>query len=351
MNVSIDCFSSAREFGVSLAHDLASAQEANIAVAFAKESALRRLDLTSFVNGGGRLRLVAGTDFFLTELDLLRRLEEHVEPSNLRLFHSPDDTTFHPKVYCLDRGDTRIAYVGSSNLTSGGLFSNVEANVRMEGPLAAPEIQRVSRMFHDWFDSEHATSLDPLFAERYDELQKLKQSAERSAFNAEAWASYRNARQHLKGEYRALYASARWFLVTTPTNYQICMNTRTWGREKEHEVRAYHAGDPFVFHVTGGHGLRALGMFTGQPYHDDRPLWPDARGRVFPWRVRFEILAELRTGLPTAAILKTKRPEAPGHWFNGFVQQSHALEVGDFEILRHALEMSAAGVGSELGLL
>lgn len=342
MSVSIECLGSGREFGDRLAADLRRARELRVAVAFAKESVLQRLDLETWVGEGGRLQLVAGTDFFLTELALFRRLGGRVDGRDLRVYHSPDGVTFHPKVYQLDTGDAQVAYVGSSNLTRGALTTNVEANVRLEGPPSSPELQRVSRLFFDWYESEFATTVQPEFAGHYDELQRLRRQAEGSGYGSHDWAAYQRAARTLLGEYRSLYAANRWFLVTTPTNYAVCMNTRTWGRQHEHEARAYRPGDLLVFHVTDGHGLRALGMFTGEAYYDDRPLWPANRRGGFPWRIRFEILGEVRAGLPTARLLRALRPGAPAHWFNGFVQRSHALERDDFEALRQALELAVA---------
>lgn len=48
----------------------------------------------------------------------------------------------------------------------------------------------------------------------------------------------------------------------------------------------------------------------------------------FPWRVSFVPLGELRTGIPTKEILVARRPDAPKHWFNGFIQASHSLVPG-----------------------
>lgn len=93
-----------------------------------------------------------------------------------------------------------------------------------------------------------------------------------------------------------------------------------------------------MFHVTGGRGIAAFGMFTGEPFHDETPIWgADPRG-VFPWRIKLEPLGELRHGIPTKQVLTPLRKGAPGHWFHGFIQQSHALEPEDFGALQTAFE-------------
>src|SRR5262245_57839089 len=121
-----------------LTEDLNEAGGLSIAVAYAKESALRTVDLEAWAGGDRRLRLLAGTDFALTELGVLRRLETRPGVA-CRVFHGLSSKNFHPKLYIIDKGDRRIAYVGSSNLTFGGLRGNVEANVRVEAPVSARE--------------------------------------------------------------------------------------------------------------------------------------------------------------------------------------------------------------------
>jgi hypothetical protein len=138
------------------------------------------------------------------------------------------------------------------------------------------------------------------------------------------------------GAYRARVAVARWLLVTTPGNFEICMRERVWGRQQEAEVRRYAPGDVFFFHVTDISRIVMFGMFTGGPFYDPRPLWPaDARGRGdYPWRIRLLPLGVLSVGIKTRSILEELRPTAPANWFKGFIQQSHTLSEEDFEALR-----------------
>ncbi|MBX3270877.1 MAG: hypothetical protein KF729_11495 [Sandaracinaceae bacterium] len=64
------------------------------------------------------------------------------------------------------------------------------------------------------------------------------------------------------------------------------MRTGTWGRQNEREARAYAPGDVFFMHVTGRSEVVAMGMFTGEPYHDESPLWREMDDRgAFPWRI------------------------------------------------------------------
>lgn len=325
-----------RSLGAALSEDLAGARSVSIAVAFAKQSSLRQLDLPAFCADGRDLRLVAGTDFALTELGLLSRLSAHASAS-CRVFHTlATNRVFHPKLYVLDDDDRRVAYVGSANLTAGGLERNYESVVRMVGPRGHPALAAPSAMFESYFASEFASPLTPEFERRYQELRQAHARAEAERWRLpEAMQAVVEDRLAL-AEFRAEAAVRRWLLVTTPENYAVCVERRVWGRQQQAEIERYRPGDPFFFHVAKHSEVRALGMFVDQPFFDPSPLWPDAKAGEFPWRIRFELLGELRTGLPTRALLETRRPDAPRHWFNGFIQKSHSLDLEDFAVLSRA---------------
>lgn len=156
-----------------LQRDLDAAERLDVAVAYAKESALDVLDLEAWCgrDRGRGLRLLAGTDFFLTGLEALNRLGS-LPGSSCRIYHRLDRRSFHPKVYVLRHGPLAVAYVGSSNLTRGGLTENVEANVRIEGPAEASQLREPAAFFESLFDGEFATSVQPEFRSRWASLRR-----------------------------------------------------------------------------------------------------------------------------------------------------------------------------------
>src|SRR5262249_38633701 len=107
----------------------------------------------------------------------------------------------------------------------------------------------------------------------------------------------------LIGRYRAQVANRRHLVVVTPRNYDLCMKSLTCGRKEESAIHRFDAGDVFFFHLTGGRGIRAMGMFTGPAYHDAADEWKNMDGGAYPWRRRFLVLGELRTEIPTRALL------------------------------------------------
>jgi hypothetical protein len=193
-------------------------------------------------------------------------------------------------------------------------------------------------MFDRMFDSEFATPISTEFESEYRELQEAIRLASSYPTAAETAERYRVAESLLLGAYRARVAVRRWLLVVTPLNFEICMREGLWGRQQEHEIRGYSPGDVFLFHVTGGRGIVAFGMFAGEPFYAPKPLWPPNSRGAFPWRIRIVSLGELRNGVSTRDVLLPLRIGAPRNWFHGFIQQSHELEARDFEALRSEVE-------------
>lgn len=338
----------ARSFGQSLVSDLREAHALSVAVAFAKQSALPVVDIEEWCGEGHNVRFLAGTDFALTELELLRRLEM-TRRAQCRIYHSIGPQVFHPKLYILECRRSRIVYIGSSNFTRGGFADNLEVNVRLESTTDSPEIDGARQVFDGLFDGEFSTPISPEFESGYRELQETMRLALANPMSPDAAERFRERQSSFLGRYRARVAVKRWLLVVNPENYAICMRERLWGRQQEREARSYTPGDVFFFHVTGGRGIAAFGIFTGAPFRDLRPLWaPNERGS-FPWRIRLMPLAELRAGLPTRQLLEPLRSGAPRNWFNGFIQQSHELATDDFEALHAAFESALRGERQRLG--
>lgn len=335
--------SSALALGPRLRKDFDQCRSASIAVAFAKRSALRELALDQWCKDGGQLRLVAGTDFALTELDLLAGLSVHAG-ADCRVFHQTgDNRVFHPKLYVLEQPNQCVAYVGSANLTAGGLRGNFESVVRLAGPNDHPSLMAAAMMFAGYFDSEFAAPLDSEFESRYRALQKARNDAERERWQLPEMQRFVAEERLALADYRAVATRQTrppWLLITTPQNYGICMNARTWGRQQKAEIDDYRRGDLFFFHVSEQSSIRAMGMFVDKPFYDETPLWPAASRGNFPWRIRFVVLGELRVGLRTRDVLAPLRPNAPRGWFSGFAQASHRLKPADFDALLAAFRQA-----------
>ncbi len=92
-----------------------------------------------------------------------------------------------------------------------------------------------------------------------------------------------------------------------------------------------------------------MGMFVGEAYRGDAASLRGIEGGASPFRRKFVLLGELRKEIRTRPILEGRRPGAPKHWFNGFVQDSHTLSNDDFDAL-HAAFLKALAEEQASGL-
>jgi HKD family nuclease len=101
------------------------------AAAFARRSGVRHLSKAiSDFSGTRPLELVVGVDLQGTSVEALEELLACGGPNAVfSVFHNPGGATFHPKVYRFARDKEARLYVGSGNLTQGGLYSNYEAGL------------------------------------------------------------------------------------------------------------------------------------------------------------------------------------------------------------------------------
>ena len=100
-------------------------------VAFVKQSGVGRLlhNFMNFRNSGGEIEAVVGIDQHITSFQAIQQLST-LSNNNLYIHHDRGASCFHPKVFIFEKNNIPEAiFVGSSNLTTGGLFSNYEANV------------------------------------------------------------------------------------------------------------------------------------------------------------------------------------------------------------------------------
>ncbi len=114
-----------------LRSELATAERADIAVSFLRCSGLGLLlhAIGAFLARGGRVRVLTSTYLGVTQPDAVRALVGLVGEGQVRVFDAAHPG-FHLKLFSFRRGGTASCWVGSSNLTKGGLSSNLELNVR-----------------------------------------------------------------------------------------------------------------------------------------------------------------------------------------------------------------------------
>lgn len=138
------------------------AQHLDCMVAFAKFSALKDFlpPLKNALDRGMTARFAVGLSLHLTEPKILRQLFR-LRGDGLDLYLSNDrERTFHPKIYSFREGAGSTVFVGSANLTFGGLAENYEASIRSQesaGHLAAA----VAAHFDDLIEREVLVEASP----------------------------------------------------------------------------------------------------------------------------------------------------------------------------------------------
>lgn len=67
------------------------------------------------------------------------------------VFYQPSITIFHPKIYLFEGADKSELIIGSSNLTSQGLFTNVEASLLVSIDNRVETDRKIVEQLKDYF--------------------------------------------------------------------------------------------------------------------------------------------------------------------------------------------------------
>lgn len=104
----------------------------------------------------GAVTATIGTSFNHTHPDAIDWLNKM--KADLRIFRDSGEL-FHPKVYLFTTRKRYALFVGSSNLTYGGFYSNVEVNSLVEGDFTAGEdgdIRGLQKQLNEWHSDAHS---------------------------------------------------------------------------------------------------------------------------------------------------------------------------------------------------
>ena len=320
-----------RSIGSTLESCLERSTDVDIAVAFARSSGLDELTaLPRFQARGGRLRFLAGTDFQQTELEALDRLQ--VPGTEVRVNVAADAVqarrTFHPKVYICRAEDRVAALVGSANFTGGGLRRNVETAVLLSGPRSEPVLQDLAAVFEKHWSSPLSRPVSPALRQAYRALQDARGRACIEAHQqvARAELRLREAVADLlvpPGSLRSAQGST-WLLITSPTNFRLCMDAAIWGDDRRNRISKMRPGDRVLFYIKGLQALGACGLVSSEVFEDATPYWPDG---AYGYRIRVQVL--LRAELPIH--FKLLLPELEG--FSKDRSWGTALQTSQKELL------------------
>lgn len=144
-----------QQLGKDLKEDLKKAREIWVAVAMVSKKGMNFL--TKSITDA-KVNIVVGIDLPTPPdvLDELYDLDQNSDHWNIWL---KDKGFFHPKVYVLKFSNGRLAaYVGSGNLTWGGLYDHHEIGVRLTDQEACSNLIEI---FHDYCEPTESINLTP----------------------------------------------------------------------------------------------------------------------------------------------------------------------------------------------
>ncbi len=143
------------------------------------------LPFSSLRHVKGRIRATIGIAFDHTHPDAITLLQEL--GAEVRIFRD-HSVLFHPKAYLFGKPHAAALFVGSSNLTYGGFYQNVETNILLEGTLEGDDAAQLRAMEENmllWHSPAH--SLRPTarwlatYRERYQKAERAsRQSGQRT---------------------------------------------------------------------------------------------------------------------------------------------------------------------------
>ena len=168
-----------RPLGDLMRNELNGADKFSAASAFLNSSGLECIlpAIMNILDSEGKVSIVHGADFRITDPLAINRLVE-LNARYARMtykVHIGWDLTqshrFHPKLY-LWTSDYRsyTAVVGSSNLTRGGLFDNIEVNTIIRGLNTDAAVSQCLTIFDNILHHPDLTEPDERFVEAYREI-------------------------------------------------------------------------------------------------------------------------------------------------------------------------------------
>lgn len=146
-------------------------------VAFAREGGINLIlpKLKKFIENGGKVRLYIGVDLHATSKEALQLLMK--ENISTYIVHSPNTITYHPKIYIFEGDSKYFIIVGSSNLTTSGLYQNVEASLCVSNEYEDDEGRELLSDIYDYYNdilNGQSTSCAELTEEILEKLVNAK---------------------------------------------------------------------------------------------------------------------------------------------------------------------------------
>lgn len=150
------------------------AEEIDIAVAYVKNSGL---ELTKNILSDKKVRILFTFEFLTTDPESIERLIEQGAECREYRVSGTEELNFHPKLYIFKGNQTVRVLIGSSNFTAGGLLSNVESCLAVEGSYGDEIIDKILNNFERIWKSSKAKQISEEDLENYKSKKRKYEEA------------------------------------------------------------------------------------------------------------------------------------------------------------------------------
>lgn len=152
-----------------LFEEIPGSEQVDIAVAYIDSKALKAL--SKMLDPIPKVRILTGTDYYLSDLEALAKTKYKIRAMS--------EWGFHPKIYIF-RKARPTAVIGSSNLTAGGLWANIESNLVVREKEA---VDQAIELFEKLWSNKLAMELDQKFLEDYIQKYTQREQSDKELFS------------------------------------------------------------------------------------------------------------------------------------------------------------------------
>lgn len=231
-----------------------------------------------------------GLDDFLTDIGAIERVSQG-PGTECRVFLPKgvgEGGRFHPKLYVFHSQREESVIVGSVNLSVQGLETNHEASVWLRGEPDDPVIRSIQDSFSLPWNSPRAVPLTQRVRRDYEEIKRSRDQALADVVHLDQYRRWAAALRANVARALIRPSSRRWLMITSPTNFAICLRLGRWGDERYERIARVQPGDGIVFYVTSEHTLGAVAVAVGPARVSQERPWPD---RPYPFQMDIQFLA------------------------------------------------------------
>jgi len=261
-----------------------------IAVAYLKSSGYNSIKNTLL---GKNIRILVGFDFWLTDVEPLRKILK--EGYLCKIYKTPmsdDEKSYHPKIYIAKRKNEVRILIGSSNLTNGGLYSNIEGNILLSGNVDEPVISDVLEFFEEKWKSSLSKNLDNYLLNEYADL---KSEYEKHTKQIHSKPSFVSKKDNISSRGNSvIICMSREHDMDNMYNKLVGVPIRAKKLAFENIKKGTRL---FIYYI--GHGISKVAEALGKPYLDNTVIneWKDGLPETYPVRVKTKLLHHYSTSI------------------------------------------------------